>query len=49
MRNAYNNLVGKSEGKKHLGRPIHGWDDNIRMDLRKTWWGMCGLDASGSG
>jgi hypothetical protein len=24
-------------------------DDNIRMDLREMRWGMCGLDATGSG
>jgi hypothetical protein len=34
MRNAYNILVEKREGKRLLGRPRHRWDDNIRMDLR---------------
>jgi hypothetical protein len=34
MRNAYNVLVGKSEGKRSLGRPRSIWEDNIRMDLR---------------
>jgi hypothetical protein len=34
MRNAYNILVGKSEGKKALGRPRRRWEDII-MDLRK--------------
>jgi hypothetical protein len=32
-RNAYRLLVGKSEGKRPLGRPRHRWVDNIRMDL----------------
>jgi hypothetical protein len=32
-RNAYRLLVGKSEGKRSLGRPRHRWLDNIRMDL----------------
>jgi len=26
-------LVGKPEGKRPLGRPIHRWEDNIKMDL----------------
>ena len=25
-------LVGKLEGKRPLGRPIHRWEDNIKMD-----------------
>jgi hypothetical protein len=25
--------VGKPEGKRPLGRPKHGWVDNIEMDL----------------
>jgi hypothetical protein len=35
MRNAYKILVGKPEGKRPLGRPRNGWDDNITMDLRE--------------
>jgi hypothetical protein len=31
---AYRILVGKPEGKGPLGRPIHKWEDNIKMDLR---------------
>jgi hypothetical protein len=38
MRNAYNTLVGKPEGKKPLGRPRRRWEDNIRMDLREVGW-----------
>jgi hypothetical protein len=30
--------VGKPKGKKPLGRPIHRWEDNIRMDLRQIGW-----------
>ena len=26
--------VGKPEGKRPLGRPRHGWEDNIKMDLQ---------------
>jgi hypothetical protein len=34
MRNAYNNLTGRPEGKRPLGRLRRRWEDNIRMDLR---------------
>jgi hypothetical protein len=47
--NAYRILVEKPEGKRPLGRPRCRWEDNIRMDLRKTGWGWYGLDLSGSG
>jgi hypothetical protein len=33
--NAYRILVG---GKRRLGRPKHGWVDNIKMDLREIGW-----------
>jgi hypothetical protein len=33
-RNTYRILVGKSEGKRPLGRTRPRWEDNIRMDLR---------------
>jgi hypothetical protein len=32
-------LVGKSEGKRPLGRPRRGWDDNIIMDLQELGYG----------
>jgi hypothetical protein len=38
MRNAYSILAGKPEGKRPSERPRLGWEDNIRMDLRKVWW-----------
>jgi hypothetical protein len=37
-RNAYRILVGKPEGKRPLGRPIHRWVDNIKKDLREIGW-----------
>jgi hypothetical protein len=37
----YNVLVGKSEGKRPLGRPRRRWKDGIRMDLGETGW--CGV------
>jgi hypothetical protein len=30
-RSVYRALVGKHEGKRPLGRPRHGWEDNIKM------------------
>jgi hypothetical protein len=42
-------LVGKPEGKRPFGRPRHRWEDGIRMDLRETGLGGCGLDSTGSG
>jgi hypothetical protein len=35
-------LVGKIEGKRPLGRPMHRWEDGIRMDLREI--GLGGVD-----
>jgi hypothetical protein len=34
--------VGKLEGKRHLARPKHKWEDNIKMELREIGW--CGMD-----
>jgi len=36
IRNAYNILVVKPEGKRPLGRPRRSWEDNIRKDLREN-------------
>jgi len=38
-KDVYRVLVGKSEGKRPLGRPRHRWEDNIKMDL---WEVVCG-------
>jgi hypothetical protein len=38
IRNAYNIVVGKFEGKRRLGRVRCRWEDNIRMDLREVGW-----------
>jgi hypothetical protein len=35
MRNAYNILFEKPNGKKPRGRPRCRWYDNIKMDLRE--------------
>jgi hypothetical protein len=35
-RGIYRVLVGRPEGKGPLGRPRRRWEDNIKLDLRKT-------------
>jgi hypothetical protein len=35
-------LVGKSGGRRPLGRPRRRWEDNIKMDLQKV--GCGGMD-----
>ena len=37
-KNAYRILVGKSEGKRLLGRPRYRLVDNVKMDLREIGW-----------
>jgi hypothetical protein len=44
-RNTYRVLLGMPEGKGPLGRPIHGWKDNVGMDLSGIGWG--GVDRIG--
>jgi hypothetical protein len=43
-----NVLVGKSEGKRPLGRPRSRWQDGIRMVLMRLAGG-CGVDSVSSG
>jgi hypothetical protein len=38
----YKVLVGKTEGRRPLGRPRRRWEDGIRMDLREI--GLGGVD-----
>jgi hypothetical protein len=33
--NEYKILVGEPEGKRPLGRPRRGWEDNIKINLRE--------------
>jgi hypothetical protein len=37
-RNPYRILVGKSEGKRSLGRPKRRWVDSIKIHFRETGW-----------
>jgi len=39
----YRVLVGKTEGKRPLGRPRRRWVDNIRTDLQEVECGYMGL------
>jgi hypothetical protein len=39
VRGAYSILVGRPEGRRPLGRPRRGWEDNIKMDLREIGFG----------
>jgi hypothetical protein len=41
-------LVGKSEGKRPLGRPRRRWEDNIKIDLQEVDTCECGNEPSGS-
>ena len=44
---AYRVSVGRSEGKRPLGRPRRRWEENIKIDLQKA---ECyRLDLGGSG
>jgi hypothetical protein len=39
-RGVYRLLVGKPEGKRRLGSPWRGWEDNIKMDLHDVGCGV---------
>jgi hypothetical protein len=46
-RNACRVLVGKSEGKRPLGRQKRMWVNNIKIDLREVEWdGMVWIDLA---
>jgi hypothetical protein len=53
MRNANKILVVKPEWKRRRGRSRHGWEVNVRMDLRemggKVWTGFIWLRIGTSG
>jgi hypothetical protein len=45
-RNAYRISLGKPEGKRPLRKRKSRWEDNVKMDLRKTgrdWYGLIWL------
>jgi hypothetical protein len=45
-RKVYKFLVGKPEGKSHLERPRHRWEDGVRMYLGEI--AGVGADSIGS-
>jgi hypothetical protein len=38
MRSAFKILVGKSEENRLLRKTNFRWEDNIKMDIKETWW-----------
>jgi hypothetical protein len=40
-------LVGKPECTRQLGKPRHGWEDNIKKNILDVGWGH-GLDQPAS-
>jgi hypothetical protein len=50
---AYRVLVGRTEGKRLLGRPRCRWEDNIKMDLQEvgcgSWTGSIWLRTGKGG
>jgi hypothetical protein len=48
-RGAYVILVGRSEGRRPLGRPRRRWKDNIKPDPSRSEIGGHGMERSGSG
>jgi hypothetical protein len=53
MINVYKLLLGKPDGKRLLGRPRGGWEDNIGMHLTeingKVWIGCIWIRIGTSG
>ena len=39
-------LIGEPAGKRHLGRPTHWWEENIRMDLKELGFSTRGWVGS---
>jgi hypothetical protein len=48
-RNLYRLLVGKTEGKRPLGRPRRRWMDNIKKDLLEIGMNVVDWIGFGSG
>jgi len=46
IRGVYRVLVGKPVGKRPLGRPMHIWEDDIKIDLQEVGWGMYWIDLA---
>jgi len=48
-RGIYRVLVGKTEGKRALGRPRRRWENNIKMDLKEVRCNMVWLKIGADG
>jgi hypothetical protein len=44
-RGAYRILLGRSDGRRPLGRPRRRLEDNIKMDLQDVGWDMYWIDV----
>jgi hypothetical protein len=40
----YRVLVEKPDGQRHLGRPRHSWEDNIKLDIQEVGLGGGAID-----
>ena len=47
MKHACGVLVGKTQGKRPVGRSRHRWDGNIKMSLKEIRWDC--IDWPGTG
>jgi hypothetical protein len=36
--------IGRTEGKRRLGRPRRRWDDNVKINLQQVGLGVMNLD-----
>jgi hypothetical protein len=45
-RNVCRVLVGKREAKRSQGRPIHRWENNIKLNVDINKIGLSGLNSS---
>jgi len=46
---AYRVMVQIYKQKRLLARPRHGWDDNMKVDIKRNYMGRHGLVSSGCG
>jgi hypothetical protein len=37
-RNAFSSLVGKPEGRRSRGQPMHRQKDNVKLDVKEIEW-----------
>jgi hypothetical protein len=39
-RKMYKVLMGKPKGNRPLGRPMHIWEDGIKINIGEIGWGL---------